>query len=356
MIHWTVSAIEKEFREKHKMQFNCCLRFSIHNFTVRSNSEKVINIITDYYKNFIVSPPEKSTIIDLAQNGIQFFDVEFKSKPLDFRKTEIKEEYFDMPDGRCVRKILTGMVFIFGEKTNLALGDCIKNSNQIINFINNRYIQKMLDEDCLLLHSSAVSFSDQGLAISGFSGSGKSTLALHLVSKGFDFISNDRVLCKVRNDKPVIYGVAKYPRINPGTIINNADLRRAFETDDFCLYEKMSKNILWQYEKKHDVVIENVFGNNRFKTDCRLKSLVILNWSCNSSEKTSITKIDIKKRKDLYPAFMKSPGLFYLEREKPSTDSSYLEILTRCNNFETTGKADFDIAADFFLNYIPSIL
>lgn len=37
-------------------------------------------------------------------------------------KSKVKEEYADFPDGRLVRKRLTGMVFVFGEGDHLAMG------------------------------------------------------------------------------------------------------------------------------------------------------------------------------------------------------------------------------------------
>ena len=64
--------------------------------------------------------------------------------------------------------------------------------------------------------------------MAGFSGAGKSTLALHVMSLGATFVSNDRVMVAETpaNDSgaPMMYGVAKHPRINPGTAMNNPDL------------------------------------------------------------------------------------------------------------------------------------
>ena len=59
-------------------------------------------------------------------------------------KTKIKEEYVDLDDGRIVRKRLTGMLFVFGGGQNVAVGPCGANLNQVINFINNRYIEWLL--------------------------------------------------------------------------------------------------------------------------------------------------------------------------------------------------------------------
>ena len=56
-------------------------------------------------------------------------------------KSKIKEEYGDLEGNRLVCKRLTGMVFVFGGETNLALGPCLVNSNLVVNFINNSRIQ-----------------------------------------------------------------------------------------------------------------------------------------------------------------------------------------------------------------------
>jgi HprK-related kinase B len=53
-------------------------------------------------------------------------------------KFKIKEEYVELADGRVVRKRLTGMVFVFGNGENVAVGSCLDNLNQVVNFINNQ--------------------------------------------------------------------------------------------------------------------------------------------------------------------------------------------------------------------------
>jgi hypothetical protein len=44
-----------------------------------------------------------------------------------------------------------------------------------------------------LIHGSAVSFGDKGLALAGPSGSGKSTLAAGLIAQGYNFLADDLV-------------------------------------------------------------------------------------------------------------------------------------------------------------------
>ncbi len=64
-------------------------------------------------------------------------------------KPRVKEEYLDFPDGRLVRKRLTGLVFAFNQTEHYALGPCLANLNQVVNFINSRLIQHALARGAL---------------------------------------------------------------------------------------------------------------------------------------------------------------------------------------------------------------
>ncbi|MGE4553575.1 MAG: HprK-related kinase B, partial [Desulfovibrionaceae bacterium] len=82
-------------------------------------------------------------------------------------KTKIKEETADIEGGRVVRKRLTGMHFVFGPEGNLAVGPCRQNPNQVVNFVNNRFIEHLLNQGCLLGHASGIALAGHGLALAG---------------------------------------------------------------------------------------------------------------------------------------------------------------------------------------------
>ena len=180
-------------------------------------------------------------------------DGEFTIKQPDQGKNRIKEEFLELDGGRLVRKRLTGMYFLFGQDVNLAVGPCVENDNQVVNFINNRLIQWELDRGGLLAHAAAVNHQGRGLALAGFSGMGKSTLALHLMSRGLNFISNDRLLVQEAGRGVVMRGVPKLPRINPGTALNNPDLVSVIPEDEKEVFGQMSTDEIWTLEHKYDV-------------------------------------------------------------------------------------------------------
>ncbi len=263
-----------------------------------------------------------------------------------------KEAYFDVEDGRVVHKLRTGMWFLFGRDEHLAVGPCTQNPNQVINFINNRMIQWALHRGALLGHASAVCRAadplPKAIAIAGFSGMGKSTLALHLMNdRRLDFLSNDRIMIHARRgDAPAqVEGVAKHPRINPGTILHNPDLTGILSPDERARFEALEPAELWQLEHKYDGLIHECFPDQRFFLRAELVGLVLLNWSRDGGP-TKAARIDVNERRELLPALMKEPGLFY--RPGPGEVASreqatYVEFLSGVPVLELSGGVDFDL-------------
>lgn len=264
-----------------------------------------------------------------------------------------KEAYFDVDDGRVIHKLRTGMWFLFGREQHLAIGPCTDNPNQVINFVNNRMIQWALHRGALLGHASAVcrvtsaGALPRAIAIAGFSGMGKSTLALHLLNdKRLDFLSNDRVMIHARRgDAPAeLEGVPKHPRINPGTILNNPALVGILSADQRAQFEALEPAELWQLEHKFDGTIGACFPDQRFFLRAELAGLVLLDWR-RGSEPTRATRIDVAERRELLPALIKEPGLFYRPGpgEVASRDQArYIEFLADVPVLELSGAVDFD--------------
>ncbi len=340
---------------------------------VRSNSQALLAELDAYFGGFVAQPGPAQVTLTALEGPAPEIPLELTAKEPEPGKARVKEEYADVPGGRLVRKTLTGMVFLFGHGSNLALGPCLANANQVVNFINNRYIEYKLHQGCFLGHAAAVAhlMADpsggrlRGLALCGFSGAGKSTLAMHVMSRGALFVSNDRLLAEPVNTSGSsdssgaglrMCGVPKLPRINPGTALNNPDLAEVVPQQDRERFLELDADELWQLEHKYDVFLDKCFGEGRFVLQAPMHGLVVLNWRRGGGE-TSIRFVKAAERPDLLPAFMKAAGLFSLPLSGDASwrdpdAAAYAGLLSRCDMIEISGGVDFDRAADFCIEYL----
>lgn len=339
---------------------------------VRSNSQPLLAGLDAYFGCFVAASGPAQVVITALEAPEPHIPLELREKAPDPGKERVKEEYADVPGGRLVRKRLTGMVFLFGHGFNLAVGPCLKNPNQVVNFVNNRYIEYKLHQGCLLGHSAAVAHlaaggaSDsgsggrmRGLALCGFSGAGKSTLAMHVMSRGALFVSNDRLLVEpdpASGGGLRMSGVPKLPRINPGTALNNPDLARVVPGEDRRRFLELDEDDLWGLEYKYDVFLDQCFGQGRFLLQAPMHGLVVLNWRRGGGE-TTIRFVKAGERPDLLPAFMKAAGLFSLPKNgnalwRDPEAESYATLLSRCDLIEISGGVDFGRTADFCAEYL----
>jgi len=336
-----------------------CLDLNFAGCTIRvcTNSQAVTSELSGYFKEFAAKAHSPRVQITVHECPISDLGLAYTVKEPDPGKTKIKEEWADFSDGRVVRKRLTGMVFIFGQGENLAVGPCLENANQVVNFINNRFIEWKLNQGGLLGHAAGVALNGRGLSLAGFSGAGKSTLALHLMSLGATFVSNDRVIVEQSGSGLVMYGVAKQPRINPGTVLNNPDLSGIVEPENLESFKNLAPEELRQLEHKYDALIDECFGPGRFTLRSVLSGLLILNWDREGGP-FGLKRVDPEKRKDLLPAFIKSTGLFYLPsdlgRMADPLPDEYARTLARTRVYEITGGMDFAGAAEACLDLLKS--
>jgi HprK-related kinase B len=314
---------------------------------VQSNDPDLCTALGFYFREFLTDGPV-DLVVHAVEEEAAKLDVEMMVRQPDPGKSKVKEEYHDFADGRLVRKCLTGLCFAFNGEDHFAFGPCLENANQVVNFVNNRYIDWQVGRGALLLHAAGLEKDGRGIAISGFSGMGKSTLALHMMNNDVSFVSNDRVLIRREDGELGMYGVAKYPRINPGTILNNPRLTSALPEDTRERLSQLGEDELWNLESKYDLFIDDVFGSSRFSLQSRLTGLVILNWS-RSSDPLRIELVDLSQRPDLMQAFMKSRGLFRWSRSDRQNHSvrDYLDALGDCPVYELSGGLDFRKACDF---------
>ena len=327
---------------------------------VRSNDERIIAELSGYFRDFHRASGHADCEVLAIECAPQDLGIAYNVKEPEPGKAKIKEEWAELPHGRVVRKRLTDMLFLFGEGRNLALGPCLDNPNQVVNFINNRFIEHKLNSGCLLGHAAGVSHKGMGLSLAGFSGMGKSTLSLHMMNHGLHFVSNDRVMVGRQSGhggRLMMYGVAKMPRVNPGTVLNNPSLAKVMPESDREAFKDLPIEELWSLEHKYDAFIDECFGPGRFDLEAEMKGLAILNWKRGGGD-LKVTPVDIATRRDLLPAFMKSTGLFFdMNHDMPVPDFSeeaYLEVLKDCTVLEVTGGADFGRAAEELAKFLKA--
>lgn len=322
---------------------------------LQSNSKALIDKLNHYFASCNVIGDQNSadiTIIaiecEAPELGIDFID--WKREP---GKTGRKDEYFDIKDGRVVRKVRTGMVFLQSEKQKIAAGPCIQYDNQVINFLNSQYMNWLQQRGWLICHASGLVHNDKGLAIAGFSGGGKSTLMLDFMNdSSISYMTNDRLFIKTSGTGSAkqthMSGIPKLPRINPGTITGNPVLHSLMSEDELLSYQAMAKEKLWHIEEKYDVPIKQVYGDQRMKNDSPLSAFLILNWQRQSDEPVSLSEVNLEERHDLLKAIMKSSGPFYQDiqgnfqtDEIQFDEKAYLDILSGIKIYEAHGGINF---------------
>ncbi|MDR1397786.1 MAG: HprK-related kinase B [Desulfarculales bacterium] len=346
-------------RAKYPVTEEIILDFGDIAVRVEMNSPELCAYLYDYFSEFVENTAlagKQLVTVSAHETGALELDLPFISHPAGNGKNKIKESFLNAMDGRLVRKNLTGLIMAFNGQENLVVGRCLDNSNQVVNFINNRLIEQRLNHGCYLGHAAAVSLSDYGLALAGFSGMGKSTLALHLMNEGCTFISNDRVMLSP-DPEPVLYGVAKQPRINPGTALANAMLHSVMSVRDRRHFSSLPQDILWAAEHKYDALIGKCYGAGRFKLQSHFGGLVVLNWR-RTPEPTEARLVNAKERPDLVKAFVKETGLFFwaaaggAHRDPPA--DAYAARLSKAPMIEISGGVNFSQATAFCLDFLQN--
>ncbi len=320
---------------------------------VRSNSAAVVDDLRGYFEAF-------AQATDTGPADLEFFaldgpveepPVALAARPPAPGKRPDKERFAEVPGGRLVRKQATGMLFLFGQGWNIAVGPCAANRNQLVNFLCARYMERRLAAGWMLGHAAGVAKGDKALALCGFAGMGKSTLALHLLAAGLDFLSNDRVLVEPAGPGrgPVLHGIPKHPRLNPGTALGNPALARhlagALPEAARRAYAGLTPEALRAVEDKFDAPIDACFGPGQFRLAAPLSGVVVLNWKHGGGPLLA-RRVDLEERRDLLQALRKEPGVFYLPQALGAgarlTPEQCLEALYGVPALELTGGADFE--------------
>ncbi|MDP3426488.1 MAG: HprK-related kinase B [Humidesulfovibrio sp.] len=395
--------LARGYAARFPARYSLRLRLEELTLDVRSNSEAVADDLRGYFGSFVAADASGPADLEflLLEAPEQEPPVPLAVKPHAPGKRADKERFADVPGvgpgvvpgdlpnivpdnlpgnvpgdgedpggGRVVRKQATGMLFLFGGAFNIAVGPCAANRNQLVNFLCVRYMERRLAQGWMLGHAAGVARPGQkgkGLALCGFAGMGKSTLALHLVARGLDFVSNDRVLVQPaslalgdvaqgRFLGPLLHGIPKHPRLNPGTALGNPALagllapalEQALPEAARSAYARLAPGALRAVEDKYDAPIDACFGSGRFRLAAPLSGVVVLNWT-HGGGALSARRVDLRQRPDLLKALRKQPGVFYLPQAIAGrarlTPEQCLEALAGVPALELCGGSDFEAAA-----------
>ena len=355
----SASSIAAALAERHRTDHARFFAFDGWRLELRSNSEELCDTVATYLSLF----ESEGGACDVT---VLAYDTDVLALPMAFTdwtrgpdKVGKKEAYADVEGGWIVRKVRTGMHFLLGEAHRLAVGPCVANFNQVVNFINAALVSHRLAEGWTLCHAAGVAQGGRGVGIAGTSGAGKSTLALHAMNEGLSFVSNDRLLIK-RDGRTRMAGIPKHPRINPGTALNNPTLVRVLPEARRVALQAMPTAELWDLEEKYDADIGSLY-DGRWTTAADLVGFILLDWSHDHDGPTVIEQVDLAERTDLWPALFKHPGPLHVgesgQRAENAVDvpaQPYLDALADVPVFEIRGRVDFPRATAHCLELLRS--
>jgi HprK-related kinase B len=327
---------------------------------LRSNSTELLAVLADYFSHVAsdASTPDVDIIAierDAPELGFDFID--WKREP---GKTGRKDSYVDLPGGRIVRKVRTGMIFLQSDRQRIAAGPCLKYNNQVINFINSQYMNWLQNRGWLICHAAGLVYRGKCLGIAGFSGGGKSTLMLHMLDNDeVSYLTNDRLFIHAGSGRIMARGIPKLPRINPGTIVHNQKLHGLIPEQQREALLQMPAAELWELEEKYDVHIDRVYGPGRIMPEAPLTAFLILDWQRDSEMELKIEQVDLAADRDLLGALMKSPGPFYqypdgsFQQDTTAFDgAAYLDALENVAVYVARGRVDFSTLSERCLSEV----
>ena len=352
-----VSALQNEAQlcddELYLAPGGCTLR-------LRSNSEALLADLADYFSH--VAGDAKTPDIDILaiERDAPELDIDFIDWKREPGKTGRKDSYADLPGGRLLRKVRTGMVFLQSERHRIAAGPCLKYNNQVINFINSQYMNWLQNRGWLICHAAGLVYRGKGLGIAGFSGGGKSTLMLQLLDNDeVSYLTNDRLFVHAGSGQILARGIPKLPRINPGTIVHNQKLHSLIPAQQREALLQLPAAELWELEEKYDVHIDRVYGPGRVIPETPLSAFLILDWQRDGDTELGVEQVDLSVHRDLLGALMKSPGPFYQypdgtfqEDTTAFNEAAYLDTLAGIPVYVARGRVDFSTLSERCLQEI----
>ena len=91
---------------------------------VRSNSTELLADLADYFSHVTCEATTPDIDIIAIERDAPELELDFIDWKREPGKTGRKDSYVDLPGGRLVRKVRTGMVFLQSEQHRLAAGPC----------------------------------------------------------------------------------------------------------------------------------------------------------------------------------------------------------------------------------------
>ncbi len=350
--------------EQHHLEHRFQLNLPTLSIHIRANNVHLIEQLTHYFSPILKHyPATDQPVIEVSIIETVPLNTErlpFLQWQREAGKQGRKDAYLDFPGGRLIHKVRTGMLFLQSASQRVALGPCLQNLNQVINFINNQHLNQLQQHGAQLGHAAALQYREQGIAIAGFSGGGKSTLMLQLMElAAARFLTNDRLLLQRKGKTTLGSGIAKWPRINPGTIVHNPHLHPLLSAARREQLLTLPKADLWALEEKYDADIETLYGPGRIELQVPIHHLLLLNWKADSRQPTQLHPINLGQHLELLAALLKTPGPFYqdskghfsTDRNQPNRDH-YLRALEPVQTYEVSGRINFDAIKQQLLEYI----
>jgi HprK-related kinase B len=253
------------------------LRFEGFTLALRCGDPRLTDRVAAYFRPFLPDEAPAAGRVDVylraTTDGVRG-DADIVFSPWG---SSGKESFAERDGHRLVRKDRTGVLTsIDGARWSID-GDLHQHFSQLINLIGTAYGTWLLDRGSAMIHASAVVRDGRALAIAGDSGLGKSSVAVRLLERGFDFLTNDRLIVEPAHQGVVAHGLPKLPRVNPGTLLAGTRTRLLLDDGSRARYDHLSKEELWGLEEKRDLDVQASLGR-RWLLSAPLSAVFILAW------------------------------------------------------------------------------
>lgn len=333
------------------------LRLGKCSIRIRSNSPELLAHLGKYFAHVVAREEAPDIEVIAIERAVVDLDVPFTDWARDPGKIGLKDAYHNLPQGRLLKKIRTGMLFLQSESWRIAAGPCRRNFHQVTNFINAQYMNWLQNRGFLICHAAGLVCNGQAFGIAGFSSGSKSALMLRLLGhREVDYLTNDRLFIRATSGTPLAVGTAKLPRVNSATLLYSPRLQSQISPEKRERWLALSPKELWQLTEKHDLDVARAYGPGRIVRKAPLGAFIILNWDSESQEPPVITQVNLAVRRDLLGAIMQSPGPFYqyadgsfFQDGTELDEETYLNGLLGVSVYEVRGGEDFDAVCDTVL-------
>ncbi|MFN7975041.1 MAG: HprK-related kinase B [Acidobacteriota bacterium] len=323
---------------------------------VRSNDAPVMDEISTIYGRHVRARVPAPRFVIHAIEGAWERDTQgFQDYVLPNGRS--KERFKDEGGTRFVVKRSTGLWTVFDDQQYVVVGPVSDTLNQLNNIINSVFMKEMDERGYLICQTAGLELDGHGFVLAGRSGAGKTTTLLKLMEKGGVFVSNDRLLVRRSGRTFEMNGIAKWPRVNAGTMTGEPRLAALLPAEARDRYARMPYDELFALEEKYDVDVAKVYGVDRFKDTSRFERIYYLSWS-RKGEGFAIEPAteDDAFWQDFGPNLYRDGGVFDLRNTAstwgPPIEKRYRTALQGARIFVVKGKVDFTRIADAIASHL----